>query len=273
VAAKCALVEPDHPQISVRRQCELLGLSRATYYYSPATESALNLELMRCIDEQYLKMPFYGWPRMTAHLRRLGYEVNHKRVQRLMQVMGLQAIYPKQRTTLADPGQRKYPYLLRNLEIVRPNQVWSTDITYVPLAQGFMYLVAIMDWYSRYVLTWLLSNTLDGLFCQVALQTALTLGTPDIFNSDQGVQFTAHAFVAILENAGVRISMDGRGRAYDNIFVERLWRTVKYEDIYPNRYVTVPELFAGLERYFTLYNKERLHQSLDYRTPADVYFA
>lgn len=273
MAAKCDLVEPDHPQISVRRQCELLGLNRATYYYRPATESALNLELMRCIDEQYLKMPFYGWPRMTAHLRRLGYAVNHKRVQRLMQVMGLQAIYPKQRTTLADAGQRKYPYLLRNLEIVRPNQVWSTDITYVPLAQGFMYLVAIMDWYSRYVLTWRLSNTLDGLFCQEALQTALTLGKPDIFNSDQGVQFTAYAFVSILENAGVRISMDGRGRAYDNIFVERLWRTVKYEDIYPNRYVTVPELFAGLDRYFTLYNKERLHQSLNYRTPADVYFA
>jgi putative transposase len=188
-------------------------------------------------------------------------------------VMGLQAIYPKQRTTVADPGQQKYPYLLRNLEIVRPNQVWSTDITYVPLAQGFMYLVAIMDWYSRYVLTWLLSNTLDGLFCQEALQAALTLGKPDIFNSDQGAQFTAQAFTAILENAGVRISMDGRGRAYDNIFVERLWRSVKYEDIYPNRYVTVPALVVGLERYFTLYNQERLHQSLDYRTPADVHFA
>ena len=267
------MIEPEHPTISVRRQCELLDLNRASYYYRPATESALNLELMRCIDEQYLEMPFYGWPRMTAHLRRLGYQVNHKRVQRLMQVMGLQAIYPKPRTTVADPGHRKYPYLLRNLEIVRPNQVWSTDITYVPLAQGFMYLVAIMDWYSRYVLTWQLSNTLDGLFCQAALQEALSTGKPEIFNSDQGVQFTAHAFTSILAGAGIRISMDGRGRAYDNIFVERLWRSVKYDDIYPNRYATVPTLFTGLERYFTLYNHNRLHQSLGYHTPAEVYFA
>ena len=267
------MIEPEHPAISVRRQCELLDLNRASYYYRPATESALNLELMRRIDEQYLELPFYGWPRMTAHLQRLGYAVNHKRVQRLMQVMGLQAIYPKRRTTVADPAHRKYPYLLRNLEIVRPNHVWSTDITYVPLAQGFMYLVAIMDWYSRYVLTWQLSNTLDGLFCQEALQESLALGKPEIFNSDQGVQFTAHDFTSILKNAGIRISMDGRGRAYDNIFVERLWRSVKYDDIYPNRYATVPALFTGLERYFALYNHKRLHQSLDYHTPAEVYFA
>lgn len=271
--AKRALVDPEHPEISVRRQCELLGLNRASYYYQPATESVLNLELMRRIDEQYLKTPFYGRLRMTVHLQRLGFEVNHKRVQRLMQLMGLQAIYPKPRTTIIDAGHRKYPYLLRNLEIVRPNQVWSTDITYVPLAQGFMYLVVIMDWYSRYVLTWDISNTLDGLFCQLALQTALTLGKPEIFNSDQGVQFTALAFTSMLEDAGIRISMDGRGRAYDNIFVERLWRSVKYEDIYLYRYATVPALSEGLERYFILYNQERPHQSLDDRTPAEVYCA
>ena len=267
------MIEPNHEQLSVRRQCELLGLNRASYYYRPATESVLNLELMRCIDEQYLKTPFYGWPRMTAHLRRQGYAVNHKRVQRLMQVMGVQALYPKRRLSVADPEHRKYPYLLRNLEIVRCNQVWSTDITYVPLEQGFMYLVAVMDWYSRYVLTWQLSNTLDGLFCQEALRQALAQGKPEIFNTDQGVQFTALDFTSILMDAGIRISMDGRGRALDNIFIERLWRSVKYEDIYLNRYASVPALFTGLDRYFTLYNQQRLHQSLGYRTPAEVYFA
>ena len=270
------MIEPNHAQISVRRQCTLLDLNRSSYYkalQTPATESALNLEVMRCIDEQYLKTPFYGWPRMTAQLQRLGYEVNHKRVQRLMQVMGLQALYPKRRTSVADPEHRKYPYLLRNLEIVRCDQVWSTDITYVPMAQGFMYLVAVMDWHSRYVLAWQLSNTLDGLFCQVTLQQALARGKPEIFNTDQGVQFTALAFTSILEGAGIRISMDGRGRALDNIFIERLWRTIKYEDIYPNRYASVPALFTGLEHYFALYNHERLHQSLSYRTPAEVYFA
>jgi putative transposase len=258
----------------VRRQCELLELNRASYYYTPATESPLNLVLMRCIDEQYLKTPFYGWPRMTAYLRSLGYEVNHKRVQRLLQVMGLQALYPKRRTTVAAPEHHVYPYLLRGLAIERPNQVWSIDITYVPLAaQGFMYLVAILDWYSRYVLAWELSNTLDGHFCQVALHQALGQAQPEIFNSDQGTQFTARAFTAILEGAGVQISMDGRGRYHDNIFIERLWRTVKYEDIYLQNYATVPALYTGLARYFTFYNEERLHQSLAYRTPAAVYLA
>jgi len=257
----------------VRRQCELIGLNRASYYYRAASETAFNLELMRCIDEQYLKTPFYGRLRMTVHLQRLGHAVNHKRVQRLMQVMGLQAIYPKRRTTVADAGQRKHPYLLRNLTVERPNQVWATDITYVPLAQGFMYLVVIMDWFSRYVLTWELSNTLDGLFCLDALETALTIGRPDIFNSDQGVQFTATAFTARLERAAVRISRAGQGRAFDNIFVERLWRTLKYEDIYLHRYATVHALADGLERYFVFYNQERPHQSLDNRTPAEVYWA
>lgn len=259
--------------MSLRRQCKLLGLNRSTWYYTPATESAENLHLMRLIDEQYLRTPFYGWPRMTAHLRRLGYVVNHKRIQRLMQQMGLQAIYPKPKTTRATQERKSYPYLLRDLAIDRPNFVWSADITYVPMRHGFMYLVAVLDWYSRYVLAWQLSNTLDGYFCLDALLQALARGRPEIFNTDQGVQFTAHAFTACLEAATIRISMDGRGRALDNIFIERLWRSVKYEDIYLKDYAAVRDLEAGLADYFHFYNHERLHQSLAYRTPAEVHFA
>jgi len=273
IEQKRQLVEPGHSQISLRRQCELLGLNRASYYYQAASESALNLKLMRLIDDHYLKMPFYGWPRMTAHLRRLGYDINHKRVQRLMQKMGLQAIYPRPRPKNERHDHKIYPYLLRGLDIVRPEQVWSTDITYIPIQNGFMYLVAVIDWYSRYILSWQLSNTLDGHFCQVALQQALSQGQPKIFNTDQGVQFTAEAFTSILEHAHIQISMDGRGRALDNIFIERFWRSLKYEDIYVQDYATVPELWTGLDRYFTLYNHERLHQSLGYRTPAEVHFA
>jgi len=210
---------------------------------------------------------------MTAHLQRLGYPVNHKRVKRLMRLMGLQGIYPKRRTTKPGAGHRVYPYLLRGMKIERPMQVWSTDITYVPMVGGFMYLVAIMDWYSRYVVSWRLSNTLDGVFCREALKEALGRGKPAIFNTDQGVQFTSEKFTGILEGAGIRISMDGRGRALDNIFVERLWRSVKYENIYLVEYRTVRDLEAGLEAYFRFYNHERLHQSLDYRTPAEVHFA
>jgi len=273
VEQKRRLIEPGYEQISIRRQCELVGLNRASYYYEPARESALNLELMRKIDEQYMKTPFYGWPRMTAYLRREGYVINHKRVQRLMKIMGLQAIYPRPRPKSERHNHKIYPYLLRDVEIVRPNQVWSSDITYIPLDTGFMYLVAVIDWYSRYILTWELSNTLDGHFCQVALQQALTQGRPEIFNTDQGVQFTATDFTDILEQAHIQISMDGRGRALDNIFIERFWRSLKYEDIYIWNYATVPALLAGLERYFTLYNDERPHQSLDDQTPAEVYFA
>jgi putative transposase len=265
------MIEPGHLDISLRRQCALIGLDRSTYYYLPAGESELNLQLMRLIDAQYLKTPFYGWPRMTAHLRRHGYAVNHKRVQRLMQIMGLQAIYPKPRTSLAGQGHKIYPYLLRGLAITRPNQVWSADVTYVPMQHGFMYLVAVIDWFSRYVLGWQLSNTLDGRFCLDALQQALRLGQPDIFNTDQGVQFTALDFTACVEATGVRVSMDGRGRALDNIFVERLWRSVKYEDIYIKDYASVAELDAGLQAYFRFYNHERPHQSLAYRTPAEVH--
>jgi putative transposase len=257
--------------LSIRRQCELVGLNRSTFYDTPAMASEFNLRLMRLIDEQYTKTPFYGWPRMTAHLRRLGLRVNHKRVQRLMQKMGLQALYPKPRTSPAANDAKIYPYLLGAVAITRPNQVWSADITYVRMAQGFMYLVAILDWCSRYVLAWQLSNTLDTAFCLEALEMALVHGCPEMFNTDQGVQFTSLAFTSRLERVGIAISMNGRGRALDNIFVERLWRTVKYEDIYLKDYGTVPVLEAGLERYFTFYNYERPHQSLAYRTPAEVH--
>lgn len=226
---------------------------------------------MRLIDEQYMETPFYGWPRMTAILQRQGYAINHKRVQRLMQKMGIQAIYPKPKTTRSNPGHKIYPYLLRDVEIVRPNQVWSTDITYIPLANGFMYLVAVIDWYSRYILDWRLSNTMDGIFCIDALEQALTGGRPEIFNSDQGSQFTARAFTEILEAAAVRISMDGRGRALDNIFIERFWRSLKYEEVYLKNYATVPALRLGLECYFDFYNYQRPHQALDYQTPAHVF--
>jgi len=267
------MIESKHPQLSIRHQCELVGLNRSTFYYTPAQESDLNLHLMRLIDTYYTKAPFYGRRRMTAYLRREGYGVNPKRVRRLMQKMGLQAIYPKRRTSIAGKGHKVYPYLLRNLAITRPNQVWSTDITYIRMLRGFMYLVAIMDWHSRYVLAWQLSNTLDGLFCLDVLDLALAQGKPDIFNTDQGVQFTAQAFTSRLEAAEIRISMDGRGRALDNVFVERLWRTVKYEHVYLHEYASVPELEKGLEQYFTFYNHERLHQSLSHQPPAEVHFA
>jgi putative transposase len=265
------LIEPEHPALSVRRQCELLGLNRSGLYYEPIGETAENLRLMRRIDEQYTACPFYGSRRMTAWLVEQGEEVNRKRVQRLMRQMGLEAIYPKPRLSLAGKGHRIYPYLLRGVTVERPDQVWSTDITYVPLSSGFMYLAAVIDWFSRYVLAWKLSNTLDGTFCLEMLEEALKGGRPEVFNTDQGVQFTAEAFTRRLETAGVAVSMDGRGRALDNVFVERLWRSVKYEDIYLRYYEDVPGLRRGLERYFGFYNEERLHQSLDYRTPAAVY--
>ena len=226
---------------------------------------------MRLIDEQYTAHPFFGSRRMTAWLRRQGEAVNRKGVQRLMGLMGLAAIYPKPRTSVAGRGHRVYPYLLRGVSIQRPNQVWSADITYVPLTTGFMYLAATIDWHSRYVVAWQLSNTLDGSFCVNMLEEALGRGRPEVFNTDQGVQFTAAAFTGRLESAGVAVSMDGRGRCLDNVFVERLWRSVKQEDVYLWGYESVPELEQGLRRYFGFYNGERPHQSLDYRTPAEVY--
>jgi len=248
------------------RQCELLGLARSTCYYRPAGESAENLALMRRIDEQYLRTPFYGSRKLAVVLG-----VNRKRVQRLMRVMGIEAIYPKRRTTWPGAGHKIYPYLLRNVEVTRPNQVWASDITYVPLRHGFLYLVAVMDWYSRYVLSWRLSNTLTGSFCLEALDEALAQAKPEIFNSDQGSQFTATAFTSRLEMAGVAISMDGRGRAIDNVFIERLWRSVKYEEVYLKDYASGWDAEASLAAYFRLYDEERIHQALGYRTPAEVY--
>ena len=265
------MIEINHPTLSLRRQCALLGLGRASFYRQPASETPLNLKLMRLIDAEYTHTPFYGYRKLTVRLQQQGYTVNPKRVLRLMRTMGLQAVYPRPRTSIPDAQHKKYPYLLRDVEVNRPNQVWSADITYLPMPQGFMYLVAVIDWFSRFVLTWQLSNTLDGGFCLDALRLALQVGQPDIFNTDQGLQFTAHAFTDALETAHVRISMDGRGRAFDNIFVERLWRTVKYEDIYLKGYATVAVLESGLEDYFQFYNYQRPHQSLDYRVPADAY--
>lgn len=256
----------------MRRQCELVGLNRSTYYYEPARESELNLTLMRLIDEQYLKTPFYGYPRMTQVLQGQGYQVNHKRVARLMRLMDIQAIYPKPRTSIASPEHKIYPYLLRKVRIRQNNHVWSTDITYLPLQGGFMYLVAVIDWFSRFILSWQLSNTLETHFCVAALELAFEHGQPKIFNTDQGAQFTANAFTTPLLARDIQISMDGRGRALDNIFIERFWRSLKYEDIYIKKYETVGALRNGLEAYFRFYNYERPHQSLAYATPAEIYF-
>jgi putative transposase len=271
VDAQRALIEVGHPQLSICRQCELLGLARSSFYYEPATETAENLHLMRLIDEQYTAQPVYGSRRLTVWLQGQGQAVNRKRVQRLMRLMGLEAIYPKPKLSAPGQGHKIFPYLLRDVKIERPDHVWSTDITYVPLAGGFMYLAAVLDWFSRYVIAWRLSNTLDGAFCLDMLDEALARGRPEVFNTDQGAQFTAAAWTGRLAAAGVQVSMDGKGRCLDNVFVERLWRTVKYEDIYLRRYERVPELSAGLGRYFLFYNEERPHQALGYRTPVTVY--
>lgn len=253
-------------------QCELLELSRSSYYYEPATESKENLTLMALIDREYTDHPFLGTRRMATWLRGEGHAVNRKRVQRLMRLMGLEAVYPKRKLSAGGAGHKVYPYLLRDVSIERVNQVWSTDITYIPMPNGFMYLTAVMDWHSRYVLSWKLSNTLDTEFCLEALNEALSRGkTPEVFNTDQGVQFTSPSFTGRVEAAGAKVSMDGKGRWLDNVFVERLWRTVKYEYIYLNRPEAVPELTAGLSSYFGYYNEKRTHQSLADRTPSAVY--
>ena len=259
--------------MSIFRQCELIDLNRSTYYLPPAVESAENLRLMRLIDEQYLRTPFYGSRRMAAWLERSGEAVNRKRVRRLMAKMGLEGLHPKPRTTIAAPDARRYPYLLRDRVLTHINEVWSSDITYIPMKRGFMYLTAVIDWYSRYVLSWRLSNTLEGRFCVEALDEALALGRPEIFNTDQGSQFTSREYTGRLEEAGVAVSRDGRGRALDNVFVERLWRSVKYEDIYIKDYERVIDLESGLTAYFRFYDEERPHQSLDYRTPGEVHRA
>ena len=261
---------------SVRRQCELIELNRSSWYAPGAEvgESAENLALMQRIDELYTAHPFYGSRKMTAALRREGHGVNRKRVQRLMRRMGLQSVAPRPNTSAAHPQHKVYPYLLRGLAVVRANQVWSTDITYVRVGRGFAYLTAVIDWYSRKVLAWRLSNTMDTAFCVEALQEALaTHGRPEIFNTDQGSQFTSEAFTGVLKARAVRISMDGKGRALDNIFVERLWRSVKYEEVYLKQYQSMREARAGLAAYFRFYNHQRPHQALENRTPAEVHGA
>ena len=269
---KRAEVEKVLATMSVVRQCGLLELSRSTFYYQVAGETSYNMALMRMIDEQFTRRPFYGVMRMTASLRAMGHGVNPKRVRRLMRLMGLEAIYPKPRLSAAGPDHKIYPYLLKDVTVDRPDQVWSTDITYVRLAHGFVYLTAILDWYSRYVLSWELSTTLDTGFCLEALRQALRISKPEIFNTDQGPQFTSVDFTRCLLDEGIRVSMDGRGRVYDNIFVERLWRSVKYEEVYLHDYQTVSATRAGLSEYFVFYNTERPHEALGYRTPHEVYF-
>lgn len=267
------MVDFKNPRISIAQQCKLLKVSRTSVYYRPKKVRSLDLEQMRLIDEQYLKTPNYGSRSMRTFLQRLGYKINRKRVQRLMRQMGLRAIYPKPKTSKKHPRHRVYPYLLRKLTINRPNQVWCADITYVPLAKGFMYLVAIMDWYSRKVLSWRLSNTLETAFCIDALEDAIhQSGCPEIFNSDQGSQFTSEAFTKVLKDNDIRISMDGRGRFRDNIFIERLWWTLKYHYLYLRAFEGGLKLRQGLAQWFQYYNQERFHQSLDNWTPDEIYY-
>jgi putative transposase len=266
------LIEQANLRISIKRQCELLGISRSRFYYRGKGISPYNLGLMKLIDEQYLRTPFYGADKMTIGLRLQGHRVNVKRVRRLMRIMGLEAVYPKRNLSKANKEHKKYPYLLRDLIIDHPDQVWCLDITYIRLMHGFVYLVAIMDWYSRYVLSWELSNTLDNSFCLTAMERALKLSKPEITNTDQGVQFTSSDFIEMATTKEIKISMDSRGRAFDNIFIERLWRTLKYEEVYLKNYETIKEARTNISAYFHFYNTERLHQSLNYKTPAEIYF-
>jgi len=266
-------IEIDNSKIPIYRQCELLSLNRSSLYYKPFRDTEYNEQLMKLIDVQYIQTPFYGIDKMTEWLRRQGKCVNHKRVRRLMRQMGLEAVYPRRKRGLSLPDKQHkiYPYLLRDVQIERPDQVWSADITYVRMYRGWLYLVAVMDWFSRYVLSWEVSVTLESEFCVSALKQALSSGNPQVFNTDQGSQFTSDDFTDILKAAGIQISMDGKGRVFDNIFIERLWRTVKVEEVYLRDYETVAEARYYLGRYFELYNNKRFHQALGYRTPAEVY--
>jgi putative transposase len=268
------MVDRDHPVLSIVRQCELVLVNRSGLYHEPAGETALNLALMRLIDAQFMETPWYGSRQMARHLRREGHEVDRKRVRRLMAVMGLVPIYQRPRTTIPHPEHRIYPYLLRDLTIDRPNQVWCTDLTYIPMRRGFLYLVAIMDWWTRKVLSWRVSNTMDVGFCIETLEDALAShGRPEIFNSDQGSQFTSPQFTKVLQDAEIRISMDGKGRWMDNVFIERLWRSLKYEYIYLHAFETGSELRGGLTQWVGYYNARRPHSSLDGRTPDEAYAA
>jgi putative transposase len=266
------MIEPDHPRLSIVRQCALVSISRSSFYYAPAPADEATLALMRAIDEAFLEMPWYGSRQMTRHLRRLGHVLGRKRVRRLMRLMGLAPIYQKPKTSDPHPQHRIYPYLLRGLTIDRPDHVWCADVTYIPMRRGFLYLVAVMDWASRKVLAWRLSNTLDAGFCVAALEEAIARhGSPQIFNTDQGSQFTSFGFTTVLKEAGVRISMDGRGRCMDNIFIERLWRSMKYECIYLNAFETGSQVHSGLTRWIGYYNADRPHSALDGRTPSEAY--
>jgi len=273
VAAKRQLVEPDNEAISIVRQCELLSLARSSYYWKEAGDSEFNLCLMKLIDEEYTRHPFLGSRKMALWLKGHGLEVNRKRVQCLMRKMGIAAIYQKPNLSRAAKRHKVYPYLLRDVAITRPNHVWSTDITYIRMQSGFIYLTAVIDWYSRYVLSWRLSNSLDADFCIEALEEALQISCPEIFNTDQGAQFTSDRFTKVLIDAEIKISMDGKGRAIDNVFVERLWRSVKYEEVYIKNYQNVSEAYCNLKTYFQYYNTQRLHQALGYKAPSEVYRA
>jgi putative transposase len=266
------MIDSDHPRLSITRQCELVRIARSSYYYTGKGESSLNLELMRVIDEQFMETPWYGSRQMARHLRRKGYDVGRKRIRRLMGKMGLAAIYQAPRTSEPHPEHRIYPYLLRGLTIDRPNRVWCSDLTYIPMQRGFLYLVAIMDWASRKVLSWRLSNTMDADFCVEALEEALArYGRPEIFNSDQGSQFTSLPFTQVLKEAGVRISMDGKGRWMDNIFIERLWRSLKYECVYLRDFQTGSEAREGIGTWMRYYDEDRPHSALGDRTPDEAY--
>ena len=268
------MIEPGHPDLSIVRQCELVSISRASFYYQPVGETAENLALMRLIDVQFLETPWYGSRQMARHLRRDGHEVGRKRVRRLMAMMGLVPIYQRPRTTVPNSEHRIWPYLLRGMVIDRPNQVWCTDITYIPMRRGFLYLVAVMDWSTRKVLSWRVSNTMDVEFCVEALEEAMArFGRPEIFNTDQGSQFTSSDFTDVLKAADVRISMDGRGRWMDNVFIERLWRSLKYECVFLHAFETGSELRAGLSRWINYYNTRRPHSTLAGRTPNEAYGA
>jgi len=271
VEEKRCLIEHGHDQLSIRRQCELLGLNRSSYYYEPERASEETVRIMHRIDEIFTECPFYGSRKILEALRRKGFKIGRERVQSFMRKMGLRAIYPGVKTSKKHPEHRIYPYLLGGVTIAYPDQVWSTDITYIRLRHGFLYLVAIIDWFSRYVLSWRLSNSLDLSFCMEALKDALERGCPKIFNSDQGAQFTSNDFTGILLSSGIEISMDGRGRVFDNIFTERLWRSVKYEEVYIKDYQVYKDAREGLKNYFLFYNNRRYHQSLGYRTPVEVY--
>jgi putative transposase len=268
---KRGLIDMNNTVIPITRQCELVGLNRSSFYYKPVPVSDGNLHLMVLIDRLYTKDPSSGVPRMTKYLRRLGYRVNRKRISRLMRLMGLQGIAPKKGLSWPNKEHPVYPYLLKGLDIVRPNQVFCSDITYIPMRKGFIYLTAVMDWYSRYVVSWKVSLTLDAAFCVEALEEAFTVGTPDIFNTDQGSQFTSRDFTTVLKNHHIAISMDGKGRVFDNIFIERLWRTVKYEEVYLKDYANVREAIRGLADFFRRYNEERPHSALGDKTPYEVY--